>query len=249
MASRTGLRCIAITDHDTMQGIPEAREAAQGTSLRVVAGVEISCECEAACAEVHILGYFVSPDDAPVREALERSRGSRVGRAKAMLDKLRAMGIELSWDRVRELAGDGAIGRPHIAAALREARVVDSTQEAFDRYLSHSSPAYVPRAKVEPATAISLIHGAGGVAVLAHPWGLERKVPALAAQGLDGLEVYYAGYSSEVHGYLLRLARQYRLACAGGSDFHGLGIMPDRPLGAAPVPECCLAELEMRRPC
>lgn len=245
MAARAGLRTIAITDHDTVEAIPAALDAARGLDLRILPGVEISCEEEVR--EVHILGYLMRIGDAALIGALARSRQARLGRARAMLDKLRGLGVEISWDRVHELAGDGSIGRPHIATALRDARVVATIQEAFDRFLGRDRPAYVPRVKVEPAAAIDLIHRAGGVAVLAHPWGLESRVPVLAEQGLDGLEAYYAGYSDEARRYLLRLARQFRLACSGGSDFHGLNLMPDRPLGVADVPEGCVGELEMRR--
>lgn len=244
MALRAGLRVIAITDHDALDALPAALEAAAGTDLDIIPGVEISCNGQSS--DVHLLGYYVDWHNQSLRQAVGRSQHARVGRAQAMLERLRSLGIDLSWERVRELAGDGAIGRPHIAAALTEANHVGSVREAFDLYLGRDRPAYVSRLKLEPEEAIRLVRDAGGVPVLAHPWGQEASVPRLAQAGLAGLEAYYAGYPDEVVSALVALAKRHDLITTGGSDFHGLSVMPDRNIGSARVPRHCLRALEDR---
>ena len=244
MARRAGLRVIAITDHDALDAIAPARAAAGG-DLEVIAGVEISCE--GPQGEVHLLAYHIDIDNAPLGEALARSRHTRIGRAQAMLERLRALGIDIPWERVRHLAGDGAIGRPHIAAALAEARHVGSVREAFDLYLAQDRPAYVARAKLTPEVAIGLVRRAGGVPVLAHPWGHEEMVPDLVRAGLAGVEAHYLGYPDEVVSGLVSLAKRYGLVTTGGSDFHGATVIPERRLGDARVPPHCVRALEERR--
>ncbi len=241
MARVAGLRVIAITDHDALDSVPAALDAAADGGPEVIPGVEISCEGEAS--DVHILAYHVDWHNAPLRESLARSQYARVGRAQAMLERLRNLGIELSWDRVLQLAGDGAIGRPHIAAALAESHHVGSVREAFDLYLARDRPAFVSRLKLAPEEAIQLVRGAGGVPVLAHPWGLEQAVPGLVRAGLAGLEAYYAGYPEEVVADLRALAGHYGLVTTGGSDFHGLSVIPERTLGSARVPASSVPSL------
>jgi 3',5'-nucleoside bisphosphate phosphatase len=241
LAQAAGLRTIAITDHDTLGGLAEAVAAARGTGLEVIRGVEISTE--APDAEVHILGYYVNDANQEFGTALVRLRNARMERAQAMLNKLQALRITLSWSRVHELAQGGTVGRPHIARALQEAGYVSSVQEAFDRFLGRGRPAYVSRYKVTPAEAIRLIRLAEGVAVLAHPWELTALLPGLVAEGLAGLETYYANYAPEVKAILRRQAEHYGLLCTGGSDFHGLDLLPENRLGTGKVPPECLAAL------
>jgi len=241
MARQAGLQAIAITDHDTLEAIPAVLDAASGSEIEIIPGVEISCEAEAY--DIHILGYHMDWHNAPLREALARSQFARVGRAQAMLERLRDLGIDLSWERVLELAGDGVIGRPHIAAALAESHHVGSVREAFDLYLGRDRPAFVSRAKLTPEEAIRLVRDAGGVPVLAHPWGLEQEIPGLVRAGLVGLEAYYGGYQEDVVANLRALASRHGLLVTGGSDFHGLAVIPDRPLGSTFVPVTCVQSL------
>ncbi|OGO04893.1 MAG: hypothetical protein A2Y73_00935 [Chloroflexi bacterium RBG_13_56_8] len=244
MANAIGLQAISICDHDTVDGLPEAFEAARDTGLEVIPGVEISADYRGQ--EVHILGYFVDHENLPLRDALACSRDSRRERGKAMLAKLESLGIFLSWDRVQELAGTGSLGRVHIAEALHEAGYVASPQEAFDRYIGNDRPAYAHRFRIQAIEAMRLIRGAGGLPTLAHPRDVQGAVPELVAGGLVGLEVYYTGYSREMTSHLRALARRHNLLCTGGSDFHGLALLPDHALGSVSVPTECVENLRAR---
>ena len=243
MARRKGLRVLSITDHDTVKGVAPAIEVA-GDHLEVVPGVEISAY--ASGREIHILGYFFDYQDQLLIEALARLCQSRLGRAERMIEKLRALGVAVSRDRVLEIAGEGAIGRPHIAQALREANHVHTIQEAFDRFLSQGRPSYVPRYNVTQVQAMRLLHNAGGVPVLAHPWNVTSVIPHLVAEGLVGLETYYTGYNPMMIAYLRRLAQQHDLICTGGSDFHGLALLAENHLGQVYVPPGCVAALRAK---
>jgi len=242
MAQQAGLRVISITDHDALDALPAAIKAASDTDLQVIPGVEISCEGQRS--DVHLLAYHVDWHNQTLGDALTRSQHARVGRAQAILKRLKGLGIDLPWDRVLQLAGEGAIGRPHIAAALTESNHVSSVREAFDLYLGRDRPAYVSRLKLQPEEAIRLVRSAGGVPVLAHPWGQEGVIPRLVRAGLAGIEAYYAGYSDEVVANLVALAKRYGLVTTGGSDFHGFAVMPDRAIGSARVPSHCVRALE-----
>jgi len=235
------LDVVAITDHDTTEGVAQALEAADACSLTVVPGVEISTHHPAG--ELHVLGYGIDTADERLEALLARSRGSRIERAKRMVARLAEMGMPISWRTVHGLAGDGTIGRPHIAEALRQAGHVGSIQEAFERYLGNGKPAYIPREKIGPCDAIAAIHGAGGVAVLAHPIARLSVVAELAGCGLDGLEAYYTGYSAEATSAILEAAQKYGLISTGGSDFHGESVIPENILGGVDVPERCYREL------
>jgi 3',5'-nucleoside bisphosphate phosphatase len=241
-----GLHVLGITDHDTVEGIPCALAAAEGTPLRVVPGIELSTDLNGE--ELHILGYFIDPHHDHLLRRLDRFRQQRLDRARSMVSRLEDLGLPLSWERVLDLAGQGVVGRPHIARALQEAGYVDSLREAFDTYLSRERPAYVPRYKMTPAQGIALVHQAGGVSVLAHPWNALSALPELVRCGLQGLEIYYPGYSPEVTEELQRLARQHRLVCTGGSDFHSPDEASENQLGQIAVPRSCFDELEASRP-
>ena len=243
-ASRQGLQVIAITDHASVNGVAEAIEAAASTGLQVLPGVEISTGVEGL--EAHILGYLVAHGSQDLRAALSRLRESRLARTKKILTRLNALGIALPLNRVQELARGGALGRPHVAKAMIEASFVGSSQEAFQRYLGRGRPAYVPRSKLTPVDAFQLIRRAGGLPVLAHPWGLTTLLPDLVAKGLMGLEAYYTGYSPGVTNHLVELAHRHGLVCTGGSDFHGLALLPDNRLGQVRVPIECVEALRER---
>jgi len=234
MALERHLLAIAITDHDTTAGIDEALDAARGTELEVIPGVEISCDVPRQ--ELHVLGYYIDHHDSALEEKLRTFRQARLQRAKEMLAKLAAIGFPLEWEVVAELAGGDSVGRPHIAQAMAKMGYVASTDEAFDLYIGRNGPAYVERYKLSPLEAVSLIKEAQGLPVLAHPLEVMQFVPSLVEGGLVGLEVYYDGYSPEDIQKLANLARKYDLIPTGGSDFHGSDVLDTVEMGGIEVP-------------
>ncbi len=225
LAAREGVRVRALTDHDTLEGIAEARAAvARHPGMRLIPGVELSCDVPGT--EVHMLGLFVDPEHAPLLTALERMRRTRVSRGERIVEALRGLGAPIEWARVREIAGEASIGRPHIAAALIEAGHVANIDEAFARYLGRNSPAYVERERLLPEDSIALIRDAGGLPIFAHPPFTDGYVPraeAMAAAGLWGIECYYRFYTPETVEALTALAARLGLIASGGSDYHGAG--------------------------
>lgn len=235
LAAHKGLAALAVTDHDHLGGVADARRAGERLGVEVVAGVELSVAHEAG--DVHLLGYLLDPEEPRLARRLAEFRGVRARRGHLIVEKLQALGVEISFEDVARAAGPGAgsIGRPHVARALVEKRIVASVQEAFERWLAEGRPAYAPKAKIDAAEAIALVRGAGGVAVLAHPgllpapWRL-RLVRELAALGLDGVEVEHPRHDSATRHALRELARELGLVVTGGSDFHGEN-KPDVDLG------------------
>ena len=240
LAARQGLQTIAVTDHDTTEGLAEAFEAAnEFPGLRVIPGIELSADVPGD--EVHVLGYFLDYHDEAFQAQLRIFRDGRVDRARLMVQKLDALGIHLEWERVQSIAGDGAVGRPHIALAMVEAGYCSEPKYAFPEYLGRNGLAYVERVKLTPEEAVGIIHRVGGVAVLAHPAymnDMESGVASLAQAGLSGMEVYYAQYDDDTVRKLERLSRQYGLIPCGGSDYHGLGntgeLLPGIKAGPSP---------------
>jgi predicted metal-dependent phosphoesterase TrpH len=245
VAQERDLAALALTDHDTLSGIPEARAAAAGSDLEFIAGVEISCEGE--WGDLHMLGLYVDPEDAELADCLDEMRAGRLKRARGMVSRLRGMGLELDWDDVQALATGEAVGRPHIARAMLDRGLVGSIEEAFASYLGHGRPAYVSRPRLTPCAAIATISQAGGVPVLAHPacTGEQAvgRVPELAECGLRGLEVYYPKHQPSDVQLLLRLCEQYGLLATGGSDFHGPAGDEGADIGSVQVPFQCLEKL------
>ena len=242
------LDVIALTDHDNTDGVLPARRAAEGTPLTVIAGVELSAED--ATRDTHLLGYLLDVTYTPFQASLAEMRDARVNRSEHIVAKLRALGVNISNERVREIAGDGAVGRPHIAKAMLEKGYVRSLQEAFDRYINNGGPAYVPRYQLAPERAIEWIHGAGGLAVLAHPGHYEDyefALRSLAAQGLDGVEVFYPDHSPDLITRLTGLARELNLVTTGGSDFHRRDQDGNIRMGSVNVPVETLAQLQQRQ--
>jgi predicted metal-dependent phosphoesterase TrpH len=233
-----GLEVLALTDHDCTDGIAEALEAARKhPRLLFIPGVELSTDLPRE--EVHVLGYFLDWQNPRFQDRLARLRRSRMERGRKMLTKLKHLGIEVPWQRVKEIAGDGAVGRPHIALAMLEAGHISSLEEAFDRYLGRNGPAYVEREKITPAEAVQLLTDASGLPVLAHPRDLQNVESLLAelkAAGLIGIEVYYQDYDQQTIERLLTIARQHDLLPLGGSDFHGIGGAHEREVGDIPLP-------------
>jgi predicted metal-dependent phosphoesterase TrpH len=245
-ASSRGLQTIAITDHDTVAGVPAALEAASEVGLECIPGVEMSCEM--AKGEAHILGFFVSTDEGTSLSAmLARFRTSRLERARKILHRLARLGVPLDWEDVLRIAGGESVGRPHIARAMVEKGHVPTVAEAFERYLRREGPAYVPRFRVAPEEAIRLVHEAGGLAVLAHPWDVADIVAWLAGEGLDGLEAYYPFYAPAMSAQLAAIAERLGLVVTGGSDFHGPGVSAGVEMGSVDVPEGVVEALHERR--
>jgi predicted metal-dependent phosphoesterase TrpH len=194
---------------------------------------------------VHLLGYLVDIDDPLLLEGLASYARARAERMARMLDRLQQIGAPVDPERVRSIAGQGTLGRPHLARALVEAGYAIDLREAFDRYLGWGKPAYVPRPLVAPGDAIALVRAAGGVTVLAHPYdldGLEHVLDRLVPAGLAGMEVDYGAYTPEEREVLRDIAARRGLIATGGSDFHGLDVV-GRELGAVPVPLSAVAAL------
>jgi len=245
LAHQRGVALLAITDHDTLAGNDEAVLAGQALNLRVIRGVEISALSPSG--EVHVLGYGVQPRNPNTRAKFDALRHVREARAQAIVNKLAGLGIHISFERVRALAGDGVIGRPHVARAMVEANVVATQGEAFDLYLAEGKPAFVAHLGLTPAQAVHLIHEAGGLAVLAHP-GLymgstSALIDELLEAGLDGIEAFYPLHNPEQVEAFVRIARQHDLLLTGGSDFHSPEGEGEAPLGSVSLPEPAVAAL------
>jgi predicted metal-dependent phosphoesterase TrpH len=239
MAHRNGVRVMALTDHDTTAGLAEMAETLRRyPEITLVPGVELSTDISGS--EVHILGYFMDVADPEFQRELARFREGRLGRGQEMVQKLNALGVNITWERVQAIAGDASVGRPHVAQALLEQGFVQSIAEAFDRFIGRDGPAYVEREKLTPEQAIVMIQKAGGLAFFAHPTytrDMEGLLPSMKDAGLAGMEVYYKAYSEETVESLRLLAERYGLMPLGGSDYHGLGNADDREIGIIPLPD------------
>ncbi|HSD51631.1 MAG TPA: PHP domain-containing protein [Candidatus Methylomirabilis sp.] len=243
------LQVFSVTDHDTVDALPEVEAQARAFGLRLIPGIELSALWHRV--EFHILGYFVDPADAAFLAFLQARREARRTRLQAMLNRLRALGMAVEADEVLARAQDGNVGRPHVARVLVERGFVASTDEAFERYLGDGRPAYVPRPDVTVAEAIRAIHDAGGLASLAHP-GLHNRddaIPDLVLAGLDAIEAYHVCHSAGITAHYRRLAERRRLLVTGGSDFHGGTGRDHGPRPGMPcLPEAEFARLEAAVP-
>ena len=253
LAQRNGVQRLALTDHDTTAGVPEAVAAGRRLGVEVVAGVELSADVGGA-DELHMLGLFLDYEDQRFQSTLARLREGRIGRAEAMVGRLAELGVPVSWERVQEIAGEASVGRPHLAEAMLRAGHVASIREAFDRFLANGGPAYVARERLTPERAIELIHAVGGLAVMAHPLegdGVTHLIPSLARAGLDGVECYYYSYNRQQVAGLVGLARTYGLVPTGGSDFHGFPMSgltdPTNEPGTVDIPIVIWNDLVTRR--
>ena len=226
-ASLNGARAIAITDHDTVGAFPEARSAAERFGVEFVPGIEISAEF--ASGTMHILGYCVDEASPGFQDKLDKLKEAREERNPRIAERLQSLGVDVGYDEVAQLSGNEVVGRPHFARMMVEKGYVASIQEAFDRFLKKGAPAYVEKARLSPGDSIALIHGAKGVAVLAHPYQLKLSsaeqadvlVAELAELGLDGIESIYSRHSSAERALYAELARRHQLLVSGGSDYHG----------------------------
>lgn len=239
LAAARGVRVLALSDHDTLDGYEEAREAAsKHPGFLLLPAVELSCDVPGT--EVHMLGLCIDPLDTALLANLEQFRRGRIERAEKMVEALTRLGAPIEWSRVQEIAGEASVGRPHVAHALLERGHVQTFDEAFQRFLGRNGPAYFEREKLAPADAIAMIRAAGGVAVFAHPSftnDYEQVAADLAAQGLFGLETYYRAYPPELVETLRALAVRLGLFPTGGSDFHGIDRNDERQPGEIPLPD------------
>jgi predicted metal-dependent phosphoesterase TrpH len=237
-AAEIGLKVISLTDHDSIEGIIPALKAVKAfPGLTFIPGVEISTDL--ADGEAHILGYFIDYTSRELEKELEKFRESRMGRGRGMVAKLGELGIKIDWARVQEIAGDGAIGRPHIAQAMLEKGYITSFEEAFDKYIGHGGPAYVEREKITPEEAVALIVRSKGLPVLAHPFTVKKPeaiLKSLKAAGLIGIEAYYKDNTPAATAATLKLAKKYGLIPTGGTDYHGIGDSREIMLGGTEVP-------------
>ncbi len=217
-----GLRCIAITDHDTFDGVIPTRDIAQRHSLEVITAIELSSETDAR--DIHVLGYFFDGVGQALLDKLEKIQDGRVRRMAQMIEKLNALGMKgITLEEILSLTKSKSVGRLHLATVLQQKGFVGSIPEAFHRLIGEGKPAYAEKFKLMTTEAIKLIKDSGGLAVLAHPLITNRDelIPGFVQAGLDGLEVYYPRYSSATTVHYENLAQKHKLLRTGGSDAHG----------------------------
>lgn len=242
-AREVGLAAIGIVDHDSVNGIEAAFEAGKKCEVEVIPGVELSTYLDDS--ELHILGYFIDWRDERFRAMLQNFQEVRLNRAKQMVERLRGLGLDISYEDVLVEAGDGVVGRPHVARALTKRGYVESTDRAFELYIDAGGPAYVDKYRLPSAEAIEMIRQIGGVPVLAHPlYGFrEEMLPELLKQGLGGIEVYHSKHDIFATRRFEDLARRHNLLVTGGSDSHGLDV----PIGTVRVPYKLVEKLKAER--
>ncbi|HEY6223086.1 MAG TPA: PHP domain-containing protein [Gemmatimonadales bacterium] len=248
-ARDVGLAAIALTDHDTLAGIPAAQATGLDLGVRVVPGCEFSVR--APWGEMHLLAYFLPVGDATLEDFLAGARAARQRRGAQMVEKLQQLGVEIDLEDLAYQAGTGSLGRPHVARALVDAGVVDDFDEAFERFLGRGRPAFVEKTLPTLREVADLVHGSRGLVLAAHlgDRGQEPQLKALQTEGLDGIEVRHPSHQRQVEARLAKLARKLDLAVSGGSDWHGDGDpgSAHAPLGGMDVPQEWLEGLEARK--
>ncbi|MCM8794845.1 MAG: PHP domain-containing protein [Candidatus Omnitrophica bacterium] len=235
-AKKAGLSVLSITDHDSMEGIPAAVKSAAG-DLEILPGVELTVAFRDR--ELHILGYGIDPRNTPFISFLKRMRAKRTDRIRKMIEKLKAKGIQISFEEVKAAAGNGAIGRPHLAEILLKKRYVPSFQEAFQQYIGDRAPCFVKEATLTVPEAVELVRSAGGVTSLAHPYRIveDAWLPELIAAGIQGIEVYHSEHPETVSAIYRKFAEDNGLLITGGSDCHGFRKEPGPLIGTVFLPE------------
>ena len=250
LAATAGLDVVALTDHDTVESWPEAIEAAQLHGITLVTGAEISTRSQGGHS-IHLLGYLFDPAEPTLAAELEQIRTDRVPRLQRMLDGVRAMGSQVTWDDVVSRAGPAvAVGRPHLADALVAAGEAASREDAFNRWIGVGGPAYVPKRAPSTIDAIRLVRGAGGVPVIAHPWSRGRTdsmspddIAALVEVGLAGLEVDHVDHDEVSRSQLRAIAADLGIVTTGSSDYHGTGKSAAYALGACTTSDAVYAAI------
>lgn len=226
LAKHQGVATLAVTDHDTVAGLPRAIAEGAQAGVEIIPGIEISCLY--GKTELHILGYFINPDDPHLAAALTKYQASREERNPRIVQRLEELGCALTYAEIKTAAGTATVGRPHIAQALVRMGYVNSVSEAFDRYLADDAPAYVPRPLPSPTEAIGLIRQIGGIPVLAHPVytarlkePFEQVCATLKGFGLLGIEALYSSHNRQQTDRYRSISKNQGLLVTGGSDFHG----------------------------
>ena len=245
LVRQADLAAFAVTDHDTLDGYFDIRELLTDDDPELIVGIELSAQAERS--DLHILGYLFDPENRDLRESLDAFTERRNLRSRQIVEKLKALGLDVPFAEVEKAAGKGVIGRPHIAEAMVSTGVISHYEQAFRKYIGNDGPAYVPKARLTPREAVSLLHKAGGVAVLAHPFIAEVHVhiPELVDCGLDGIEVYHYSHTAADVDRAKELARRYHLLSSGGSDYHAREARSAR-VGSQRVPARFLTELKDR---
>jgi predicted metal-dependent phosphoesterase TrpH len=220
-AHEVGINALSLTDHDNIEGIPEASEAARNFGIEIVPGVELSSTL--GTKDIHILGYMFDPENRQLRNTLEFLRKERFIRAERIVRKLNGLNLPLDFDIVLEHAGHGAVGRPHIAAAMLDEGLTTNYAEAFEQYIGDRGPAFEPKYKISPEDAVEIIANAGGISIVAHPgWYVsEQDLSYLIRAGIDGIEVVHPAHDTNRQRFYRGIASTYFLLETGGSDFHG----------------------------
>ncbi len=231
LSKKAGLKTIAITDHDTVDGIEPALKAGGGIGLEVIPGIEFTAEI--AEAEIHILGYFIDYSLPELTLTLKKIQEDRISRIYKICQKLSNLKVMVDPQKILALAGHGSPGRPHVARILKEEGYVSGVKEAFDKYLDFRAPAYVAHYRLTPSEAIKLIISSKGIAVFAHPAtsNCDQIIPELIVAGLAGIEAYYPGHDERDIRHYLSLAKKLGLLVTGGSDYHGDGSFREVKLG------------------
>ncbi len=231
-----GLSALAVTDHDTIEGLAEAVAAGGEYGVEVVPGVELSVTV--GDREVHLLGYFFDPAHEGLGDYLTAYRERRWERGLGMVERLRTLGVPLRFEAVLEQAGDGVLGRPHVARALHAEGHVETYVEAFDRYLADGGPAFVPKEPFPAERALDLLHEAGGIGVIAHPghWTPTDVLMTLIRAGLDGIETTHPSHDAMLTDYYRQITRDYLLIETGGSDYHGFREQDEENFGHVSIP-------------
>ncbi len=235
MAKAAHLAAIAITDHDILDGYQEAIGPAQELGIELIPGLEMSASWDGL--EVHVLGLFVDPANAPLQEGLAQQRTRRLQRLQEMVARVQQLGLSITLDEVLAIAGQGAVGRPHLAQALVRRGYVATFEEAFRRYLGPDCPAFVPGSPLNPKVVIQAIRQAGGIPILAHPVYLrdDTLIERFSREGLAGLEVYHASHTPELIQRYERIADELGLLKTGGTDYHGT-VKEGAQIGAVTIP-------------
>ena len=256
LAAAAGCSAVALTDHDGIAGMTEARARAEQLGIGFVPGCEVSCAFSPGT--MHVLGYFVEEGEGPLQDELGRLRQDRSERNERLVQRLRALGLPITSEEVQAVAGSSVIGRPHFAAVLVANGAALNVQDAFERWLGKGAPGYVPKARIDAASFLAVAARSGAVTALAHPHSLGLDPPELdavlgelSAAGLSGLECYYGRYSPEERSELAAMAASHGLVPTGGSDFHG-SFKPDLSIGTGTgdlhVPDTALTALLARKP-
>jgi len=248
-AHAQGVTTMALSDHDATDGVDDATRTGEELGIRVIPAIELSTDLPGA--SIHVLGLFLNHHDPAFQETLRGFRDARLERAEQMVTALQRLGAPISLERVFEIAGEGSVGRPHVAQALLEAGHIESIDEAFDRFIGRNGPAYFEGFRLDPAEGIRLIHSVGGLASWAHPYELDGKdwreyLPAVREAGVDGLEAFYSkDYPPEVRLQMLDACAANDLLPTVGSDYHGFGSLLTPP-GSVSSPPDLLERLEER---